>query len=97
MSSDHVDLFLDEANFAVGAPAGSIRLTPAEFRLLAHLLDGTGEVVNRADLLAVVLAHGIVMSDAAFDECIETLQRKLARSGSSRSLEVAPPFGYRLS
>ena len=52
------DLRVDPATHDVTGPAGSVALTPTEFRLLARLLAEPRAVVRRTELVAAAWAHG---------------------------------------
>lgn len=54
-----------------------IPLTPTEFRLLVALLQASGRVLNRDDLVAKGMGPGIAVTDRAVDVHVAALRKKL--------------------
>lgn len=77
-------------------PTGrSIRLTAAEFDLLAAFVENTGRPLTREHLANAALGRHSYSSDRGIDNLVAKLRRKLgdpARSG--RMIRTARPVGY---
>ena len=88
-------LTLDPVSHALLGPAGTQRLTPTEFRVLAVLLARPGEVVRRRDLLAAGWPDGARVADNTLDQYVARLRRKVDAAGDpGRSIETAHGLGY---
>jgi two-component system response regulator MprA len=91
------DVRVDPATHDVTGPAGSVPLSPTEFRLLARLLAEPRGVVRRQDLVAAAWAHGSVVADNTLDQYVAKLRRKLADVGTSQTIGTVRGVGYRVS
>jgi two-component system, OmpR family, response regulator len=89
-------LRLDPVTHTVSNGDAAAALTPTEFRLLARLLQRSGEAVRRAELTRAAWAHGAYVRENTLDAYVGRVRRKL------RGLEGAPPIvtvrgvGYRV-
>jgi DNA-binding response OmpR family regulator len=93
---DAGELRLDPADHALHGPAGRQQLTPTEFRLLAALLAGAGQVVRRGDLVRAGWPDGAIVADNTLDQYVARLRRKLGASGANgRSIGTVHGVGYR--
>ena len=100
-TTDPTDLgaLLDPAGFAIrpSDPSGTeIRLTPTEYRLLAHLLAARGSVARRSGLVAAGWPDGARVSDNTLDAYISRLRTKLRDAGRAEGIENVRGVGYRL-
>ncbi len=91
------DLQVDPARHDVSGPAGSVSLSPTEFRLLARLMAQPGSVTRRHELVAAAWAHGSVVADNTLDQYVAKLRRKLVQAGSEQSIDTVRGVGYRLT
>jgi two-component system response regulator MprA len=91
-------LSLDPVSHALLGPAGTQRLTPTEFRVLAALMARPGEVVRRRDLLAAGWPDGARVADNTLDQYVARLRRKVDAAGEQgRSIETTYGVGYTLA
>jgi DNA-binding response OmpR family regulator len=89
------DLSLDPVTHALLGPAGSQRLTPTEFRVLAALMAGTGEVVRRRELQTAGWPDGTHVADNTLDQYVARLRRKVEAAGDpGRSIDTMHGVGY---
>ena len=77
-------------------PAGrSIRLTAAEFDLLAAFVENTGRPMSREQLATAALGRHSYASDRGIDNLVAKLRRKLGDSARiARMIKTARPVGY---
>jgi two-component system, OmpR family, response regulator len=75
------DLVLDEARWTVHRAGRAVRLSPTEFRLLAHLMRHQGSVLGSADLLRDVWGCDYAGREQIVQTYISYLRRKLHRFG----------------
>ena len=88
-------LSLDPVSHALLGPAGTQRLTPTEFRVLAALMGRPGEVVRRRELLAAGWPDGARVADNTLDQYVARLRRKVDAAGErGRSIRTAHGVGY---
>ncbi|SOC49974.1 two-component system, OmpR family, response regulator MprA [Blastococcus aggregatus] len=87
-------LSLDPVSHALLGPAGTQRLTPTEFRVLAALMGRPGEVVRRRELLAAGWPDGARVADNTLDQYVARLRRKVDAAGEGRSIQTAHGVGY---
>ncbi|SMB79182.1 response regulator [Deinococcus hopiensis] len=72
-----------------------LALTPAEFRLLAHLAEAPGRAFTREDLLAAALPDSDAL-ERVVDAHLASVRRKLDGSGAAGLLRTVRGVGYRL-
>ncbi len=90
------DIELDPAAHSVRRAGVTVPLTGREFALLHYLLDRTGQVVSRSDLLEAVWdAHYDGLSNVV-DVHVANLRRKLALPGREDPIETVRGVGYRV-
>ncbi|SHO56676.1 response regulator [Vibrio quintilis] len=70
-------LKLDEARMQVWVKGQLLELTPAEFRLLAHLSRHAGHVYNREQLMDQIYDDGRIVTDRTIDSHIKNLRKKI--------------------
>jgi DNA-binding response OmpR family regulator len=93
--TDPGGLSLDPTRHALIGPAGTQRLTPTEFRVLAALMGRPGEVVRRRDLLAAGWPDGAIVSENTLDQYLTRLRRKIEAAGEpGRAITTAHGVGY---
>lgn len=91
------DLALDLGQAEAHTPAGTVRLTGTEVRLLRCLMHSEGQAVAAADLIADVWGRGSV-SPEMLRTTVHHLRRKLEpEPGVPRYLLTEHGFGYRLA
>jgi DNA-binding response OmpR family regulator len=93
----HGDLVLDRARHVVTVAGEQARLTAVEFRLLGALLDASGRVLTRDQLLDAVYGND---QDSVLDRTIDVhigrLRDKLHDSAERpRHIETVRGLGYR--
>lgn len=87
------DWSLDAPNRAARTPDGPIPLTPLEFGVAQRLVDATGRVVTRDELLEHVW-HSPFEGSNKVDAVIRTLRKKLGPR--AKSIETVRGHGFRL-
>jgi DNA-binding response OmpR family regulator len=88
-------LSLDPVSHALLGPAGSQRLTPTEFRVLAALMARPGEVVRRRELATAGWPDGAHVADNTLDQYVARLRRKVEAAGDpDRSIGTVHGVGY---
>ena len=85
---------LDRANFTCRVDGEEVPLTTLEFRLLAYLLDASGRVRTREELLAHVWNSSTEMETRTIDTHIKRLRDKLGAHADD--IETVRGVGYRL-
>ncbi|MDQ1680573.1 MAG: hypothetical protein QOI42_1432 [Frankiaceae bacterium] len=91
-------LRLDPVTHALHGPAGTVPLTPTEFRLLACLLAApVGSLVRRQSLERAGWPEGAIVSENVLDKYLSRLRKKLADAGATTSVTTARGLGYRLT
>jgi two-component system, OmpR family, KDP operon response regulator KdpE len=79
-----------------GGPAGTLRLTPTEWRILTILLDRPGQLVGSAQLLTEVWGAGFQQRTSYLRFHMARLRRKLEDNPARpRHLLTEPGMGYR--
>ncbi|MFD4631485.1 response regulator transcription factor [Streptomyces sp. NPDC058284] len=91
------DLVLDAVRHSVSVRGTQVDLTPTEFRLLAALMTGAGNIVRRRELLRAGWPEGAQVSDNTLDQYVTRLRRKLREAGSDLTITTARGIGHRLS
>jgi two-component system response regulator MprA len=91
------DLVLDAVRHNVSVRGTQVDLTPTEFRLLAALMTGAGNIVRRRELLRAGWPEGAQVSDNTLDQYLTRLRRKLREADSDLRITTARGIGHRLS
>lgn len=68
--------------------------TPTEFRLLAALLNASGRVLDRDELIEKGMGPGVAVTDRAIDVHIAAVRRKLGKH--SAMVQTVRGVGYRI-
>lgn len=89
----HGDLLLDGATRQGWRGGRALELTPAEYRLLRHLLRNAGRVLSKGQLARQVWDEP--RADATVDRLVSRLRRKVDRSGPAL-IFTHRGLGYRL-
>ncbi len=89
-------LVLDPAAHAASGPAGSVQLTPTEFRLLAALASRPATVLRRRELVGAAWPEGAVVYDNTLDQYIARMRRKLRQIAPDTAISTVRGVGYRL-
>ncbi|MFC4454395.1 response regulator transcription factor [Deinococcus sonorensis] len=74
----------------------ALALTPAEFRLLAHMASTPGRAFTRAELLSAALPDSDAL-ERVVDAHLASARRKLEAAGGAGLLQTVRGVGYRLS
>ncbi len=90
------DIELDPAAHTVKRAGIQVPLTAREFALLHYLLDRTGDVVGRTELLEAVWDANYDGLSNVVDVHIANLRRKLELPGAPPPIETVRGVGYRL-
>jgi len=88
------DLVLDRARHEVRAASYVVQCTPKEFVLLGVLMERSGRLQTREQLLNVVWDRDLEIGPRAIDRHVCCLRAKLGPLG--RYIETIPSVGYRL-
>lgn len=91
------DLVLDPVGHSLSVDGTRVGLTPTEFRLLAALISGSGDIVRRRELIRAGWPEGAQVSDNTLDQYLTRLRRKLRDGGSALTITTARGIGHRLS
>ncbi|MDV6374966.1 response regulator transcription factor [Deinococcus arenicola] len=73
----------------------ALTLTPAEFRLLAHLAESPGRAFSREELLSAALPDSEAL-ERVVDAHLAGVRRKLEAAGAAGLLRTVRGVGYRL-
>ncbi|MEU9455444.1 response regulator transcription factor [Streptomyces sp. NPDC048277] len=87
----YADLVLDDATCRAHRDAGVLHLTPAEYRLLRHLLANAHKVLSKEQISRYV--WGEFRGDNAIEQLVSRLRRKVDRSGPAL-IHTRRGFGY---
>jgi two-component system, OmpR family, response regulator len=87
---------LDPGRHAVRHGTREEALTPTEFRLLAALAAGAGDVVRRRALVAAAWSEGAIVHDNTLHVYLSRIRRKLRRVDAPTGVETVRGVGYRL-
>jgi two-component system response regulator MprA len=87
-------LRLDPAAHAARVDDRIEQLTPTEFRLLAALAAGPGEVVRRPRLISAAWPDGAIVHQNTLDTYVARLRRKLAALDAPQRIETVRGVGY---
>jgi two-component system response regulator MprA len=89
-------LRLEPAAHGATGPAGSVRLTPTEFRLLAALAARPATVLRRRELASAGWPDGAVVHDNTLDQYVVRMRRKLRAIAPDTEIATVRGVGYRL-
>jgi len=93
----HGDLMLDLQQHRVELAGRSVELSPAEFEILAALLEAGGRVVTRDQLINHLHPHGEGIDDRSIDVYIGRLRVRLGESSARpRFVLTVRGVGYRM-
>ena len=87
-------LVLDPAAHGIVGPAGSVPLTPTEFRLLAELAARQGSVVRRAALVLTAWPDGAIVNDNTLDAYVSRIRGKLRAAEVPETIGNVRGVGY---
>ena len=90
------DLMLDAASHRVTRGGRPVHLTPTEYRILAALMENTGHVVTRRELLRKVWGGDNAADDNNLDVTISSLRSRIESGGGRRLLQTVRGFGYKI-
>ncbi|MEU6198882.1 response regulator transcription factor [Streptomyces sp. NPDC047061] len=88
---DHADLVLDDGTCRARRGARTLDLTPAEYRLLRHLLVNSRTVLSKEQISNCV--WGEFRDGNAIEQLVSRLRRKVDRSGPAL-IHTRRGFGY---
>jgi DNA-binding response OmpR family regulator len=88
---------LDSGAFRVSAPRGDVKLTRKEFRLLELLMNHTGQVLSRDQIVRKLWGVEGDPGSNAVDVHVKNLRRKLIEGGSAEVVETIRGLGYRFT
>jgi two-component system phosphate regulon response regulator PhoB len=87
---------LDKAVHRLTIRGQEVSLSPAEFRLLAFLLENQGRVFSRAELLRGAWPKNITAGGRTVDVHVRRLRQLLEPFGCDDIIQTVRSFGYRL-
>jgi two-component system phosphate regulon response regulator PhoB len=90
-------LVLDKAMHVLTVRGNEVALSPAEFRLLAFLLENPGRVFSRDELLRGAWPKNIRAGGRTVDVHVRRLRQLLEPFGSDDLIQTVRSFGYRLA
>ncbi|MEU1168847.1 response regulator transcription factor [Streptomyces sp. NPDC090075] len=88
---DHADLVLDDGTCRARRGGRSLDLTPAEYRLLRHLLVNADKVLSKEQISRYV--WGEFRGDNAIEQLVSRLRRKVDQDASAL-IHTRRGFGY---
>jgi|CXWL01.1.fsa_nt_gi two-component system phosphate regulon response regulator PhoB len=74
---------LDSERFEVTVGGDSIPVTATEFRILKTLMQGEGRVLDRTQLIDIVLGTAVAVTDRTIDVHIAGLRKKLGENAAA--------------
>jgi two-component system phosphate regulon response regulator PhoB len=89
-------LVLDKAIHRLLVQGQEVALSPAEFRLLAFLLENQGRVFSREELLRGAWPKNITAGGRTVDVHVRRLRQLLEPFGCDDIIQTVRSFGYRL-
>lgn len=89
-------LLLDEPRHLVEYNGRRIDLSPTEFRLLNLLMQNTGIVIPKGQLLEELWGYDFGGDSNVVERFISNVRQKLAAAGSPGVIETVRGFGYRV-
>lgn len=90
-------LVLDKAVHRLTVRDKEVPLSPAEFRLLAFLLENQGRVFSRAELLRGAWPKNITAGGRTVDVHVRRLRQLLEPFGCDDRIQTVRGFGYRFA
>jgi two-component system phosphate regulon response regulator PhoB len=90
-------LVLDKAIHRLLVNGHEVALSPAEFRLLAFLLENQGRVFSREELLRGAWPKNITAGGRTVDVHVRRLRQLLEPFGCDDVIQTVRSFGYRLA
>jgi two-component system phosphate regulon response regulator PhoB len=90
-------LVLDKAVHRLLVQGQEVALSPAEFRLLAFLLENQGRVFSRDELLRGAWPKNITAGGRTVDVHVRRLRQLLEPFGCDDIIQTVRSFGYRLA
>jgi two-component system phosphate regulon response regulator PhoB len=90
-------LVLDKAVHRLLVHGKEVSLSPAEFRLLAFLLENQGRVFSRTELLRGAWPKNITAGGRTVDVHVRRLRQLLEPFGCDDIIQTVRSFGYRLA
>jgi two-component system phosphate regulon response regulator PhoB len=90
-------LVLDKAVHRLLVRGQEVSLSPAEFRLLAFLLENQGRVFSRDELLRGAWPKNITAGGRTVDVHVRRLRQLLEPFGCDDIIQTVRSFGYRLA
>jgi two-component system phosphate regulon response regulator PhoB len=90
-------LVLDKAVHRLLVQGQEVSLSPAEFRLLAFLLENQGRVFSREELLRGAWPKNITAGGRTVDVHVRRLRQLLEPFGCDDIIQTVRSFGYRLA
>jgi two-component system, OmpR family, phosphate regulon response regulator PhoB len=90
-------LVLDKAMHVLTVRGQEVSLSPAEFRLLAFLLENPGRVFSRDELLRGAWPKTITAGGRTVDVHVRRLRQLLEPFGCDELIQTVRSFGYRLA
>ncbi len=88
---------LDKAVHRLLVRGKEVALSPAEFRLLAFLLENQGRVFSRDELLRGAWPKNITAGGRTVDVHVRRLRQLLEPFGCDDIIQTVRSFGYRLA
>ena len=89
-------LVLDKGIHRLLVDGKEVSLSPAEFRLLAFLLENQGRVFSREELLRGAWPKNITAGGRTVDVHVRRLRQLLEPFGCDDIIQTVRSFGYRL-
>jgi two-component system OmpR family response regulator len=87
---------LNPMTHSLETAAGSLSLTPTEFRILAAIAARPGEVVRRRAVIAAGWPDGAYVAENTLDSFLSRLRNKLEIIGAPVAIETVRGVGFRL-
>ena len=88
------ELALDRRTRRVVRSARDVTLSPTEFRLLEHLMQNTGRVYSRSQLLDTVWGRDIYVDERTVDVHVGRLRKSLSRGRETDPIRTVRGMGY---
>jgi len=88
------DLVMTPATRRVARGGHQLELSPTEYRLLEYLLQNTGRVVSKGQILDRVWHYDFGGDVGVVEKFVSTLRRKIEPQGTQPLIETVRGFGY---